>query len=523
MNGMDKVCPDESLLAAWIEKTLDADARVRLSGHLADCDDCRRSVALAASQVPCEAAQGGVNEVLLARLLGKGSSRWLWTSAAAAGLLVAAGLVLLRPERPVPDVTVAVRAPVPPAAAPVPAEPKKEPVREPERPAPVAELPVPAPQPKPPTPTPAPPLPAPVADLPKPAPVAVPEPPKEPVRNPAPATTTDYAKIFDSVFLGDPTGDLWLSRERAESAKVAPVERVGWQDVLSARGAAGCTLEARASLVLEKGAEAGVMLFKPDGAYRLLLTRGQALIDTEGTVQKWQIVSESQQIEFRELNGRVSLEARSDGLAALLLEGRGDLVVAGSARRAQVGREVVLSREGAVAELKADVRKKLARLVELRPKQSTAFAVSFDELKDEVRPFPYNLVSGRLVAGPSGGYYLMADSVIHPARPSEKPALVASLKPDRAFPASSGMVLKFRCRTNLSKVTLELGKYGIDHVPKARPGQWGEVEVPLRDFMFEGTPLIPSDLIEEIRFSGAGAARGGQLDLDGVQFLRRTR
>jgi hypothetical protein len=348
------------------------------------------------------------------------------------------------------------------------------------------------------------------------------EAPKEAPKPPSPATTTDYAKIFGPVVAAEPAGDLWVRRGRADSIKSGPVEFLGWEDVLSAPAGGGCSVDARATLVLEKGSEAGVMVFRPDEAYRLVLGRGAVLIDTEGTVQRWQVVGAAGQVELRDFNGRACVEPREQGLAALLLEGRGELVSGATARRVQPGREVVLSREGALNEQKADVQKRLARLFELRPKVSTAFAASFDERKDEVTPYPYALLAGRLVAGTSG-FYVMADRVPIPGSRNEQAALQAAIRPARPFPAASGMLLRFRYRTNLSKVTLAIGRYVVDFVPKARPGQWGDAELPLGAFSFEGTPLIPSDLVEELRLSGAGAVSTGQLDVDGVQFLRRSR
>ena len=84
------------------------------------------------------------------------------------------------------------------------------------------------------------------------------------------------------------------------------------------------------------------------------------------------------------------------------------------------------------------------------------------------------------------------------------------------------MVLKFRYRTTLPTFTVKLGKYAAD-LASRRVGQWGDLEVPLREFTFEGTPLLPTDLVEAIRFSGSFEKRSGQLDIDGVQFLRRVR
>jgi hypothetical protein len=463
-----------------------------------------------------------VDEGLLRRLLGAVRGHSWWPAAAAAGFLVAAGAAWFLssrvPEplpRPVPPpLAVKVPAPLidlPPTPAPVSVS------------APVVEAPVPVPQPKPVLPEPGFVPATPVVPSPKPVVPAVTEAPRvESPKVPSPATTTDYAKIFAPVVAAEPAGDLFVRRGRAEAAKSGPVELLTWEDALAAPGGGGCSVDGRATLALERGAEAGVMVFRPDDAYRLVLGRGAVMIDTEGTSQRWQVVGAGGQVELRDFNGRACVEPRGEGLAALLLEGRGEVVAGGAARWAQPGREVVLSREGTVTEQKADPRARIARLVELRPKASTAFAASFDERKDEVTAYPYALLAGKLVAGPTG-FHVMADRVPIPGSRTDQATLQAAIRPSRPFPAASGMLLRFRYRTNLSKVTLTLGRHAVEFVPKARPGQWGDAELPLGAFSFEGTPMIPSEPIEELRFSGAGAVSTGQLDVDGVHFLRRVR
>jgi hypothetical protein len=515
MSGMDRVCPDPSRLAAWVEKTLEPAERSALAVHFAECDECRRSVALTSTMPPAPAGLQPVDPALLARVLRAGRPARFWPLAAAAALALAVLAALLRPSPQTPPVTSAAPHPVPapepsrtvvavPAhveVAPRPVAVKPAPVPDegflPARPV-TEPAPVPAPKPL---------KPAPVAEAPRPAP---------------PTTTTDYAKIFGSLFVFEPAGELLVRRGRGEAAPLQGTERVGWQDALETRSGAGFNVDGRAAVALEKGAEAGLTVFTPDAAYRLSLAKSAAWIDTEGSVQHWQVLHGTSQVDLKAFNGRAVVEPRGDSLAVQLLEGRVDVVSGGAVKRGQVGREVVLSREGALGEQKAETQKRLARFLELRPKGGTAFAASFDEPKDEVKPFPYALVSGRLGGGP-GAWYLMADWAPVPAKPSEQGPLTAALRPDRAFPVTSGMVLRFRYRTNLTKVVLGLGRYESDLLPKARPGAWTDAEVPVSTFSFEGTPLLPTDAVEEIRFSGAGAAPGGRLDVDGVHFLRRAR
>jgi hypothetical protein len=521
MSGMDRVCPDPSRLAAWVEKTLEPAERSALGAHLADCDECRRSVALTATLAPAPEGRVPVDPALLARVLRAGRPARFWPLAAAAALALVAVLAgLLRPspkDPPAPTAT----ATATPAPAPAP-EPPRTVVAVPAHvdipPRPPAVKPAPSPDegflPARPLPEKAPKTadPAPVAEAPRPV----------PARIAPPATTTDFAKIFGSLFVFEPAGELLVRRERGEPALLQGAERVGWQDALETRSGAGFNVDGRASVALEKDAEAGLTVFTPDAAYRLSLAKSAAWIDTEGSVQHWQVLHGPSRVDLKAFNGRAVVEPRGDSLAVQLLEGRVDVVSGGAVRHGQVGREVVLSREGSLSEQKAETQKRLARFLELRPRGGTAFAASFDEPRDEVKPFPYALVSGRLGGGP-GAWYLMAERVPVPVRPAERGPLTAALRPDRGFSVTGGMVLRFRYRTNLSKLVLGLGRYESELLPRSKPGVWTDAEVPVAGFSFEGTPLLPTDAVEEIRFSSAGAAPGGQLDVDGVHFLRRAR
>ena len=83
-------------------------------------------------------------------------------------------------------------------------------------------------------------------------------------------------------------------------------------------------------------------------------------------------------------------------------------------------------------------------------------------------------------------------------------------------------MLRFRYRTTLPVFNVKVGKYSADFVSR-KPGQWADAEMPLREFSFEGTPMLPTDPVDSVRFSAFFEKRVGQLDIDGVQFLRRVR
>ncbi|HLY09073.1 MAG TPA: hypothetical protein VKW04_07225, partial [Planctomycetota bacterium] len=215
-----------------------------------------------------------------------------------------------------------------------------------------------------------------------------------------------------------------------------------------------------------------------------------------------------------------SVESRGDRVSAMLLDGAAELKIGSLAKKATVGQEVVLTSEGQIVEQKGEALKKLARFDELRPKLFMAFAATFDEKKDDPPLFPYSIVTGRLAPGPTGLY--LACEGPPSSKPGERMTIAGELRPDRAFSVASGMVLRFRYRSTLPSFTVKLGKYSADLAAR-RIGQWADMDVPLRDFSFEGTPLLPTDLVDAIRFSVSFEKRSGQLDIDGIQFQRRGR
>src|SRR5437762_12081058 len=89
MRDMGDFCPDPGALAGWLEQSLSAPERARVTAHLASCDECRRAVTIASAIEP--PAAGQVDELLLQRVVRTSRRRpWApWIGAAAAALLVA--------------------------------------------------------------------------------------------------------------------------------------------------------------------------------------------------------------------------------------------------------------------------------------------------------------------------------------------------------------------------------------------------------------------------------------------------
>jgi hypothetical protein len=513
MSTMIGPCPRPEDLAGWLEGSLSPEERGPLTAHLASCDDCRRTVEVAT--LVDEAPARPVDEVLLARIVTASRRRpaWTWAVAAAALLAVVLGIVLSRPApQAIPvaeEAPKAMEAPV--ARKDVPAVKVEEPpAKVEEKPQPVVEAPKPEPE-KPKTPPPVEPTKevAKVEEKPKPEP----EKPKEPVQPPPPVdTTTDLAAIFKPVYVVDPTGDL-----RLRGAKPGAFEQASFLDSVSTREGAGFTLDTHSSVALEKGAAAGFSWFKPDQAYTIHAAEGLVIVDTEGTTHSFRVTRGGATLLFPNLNGALAVEPRGDQVAATLLRGKADLRIGAETKKAVVGREVVLAADGKTAEQAGETRKKLDRLMALRPKSSTIFAASFDEKKDEVNPFPYTVLVGRVATGPSG---LFLEGI---AASGAKPEVAAALKPDRAIPVTSDMVVRFRYRTTLASFTVKLGQHQAVYVSKARPGQWAEGEIRRDAFTHEGVELVPSTEVSEVRFTGVVPKGTGTLEVDALQFLRRAR
>jgi hypothetical protein len=269
--------------------------------------------------------------------------------------------------------------------------------------------------------------------------------------------------------------------------------------------------------VLEKGSEAASPI-SSDDTYNLALDTGLVMLDTEGSSQKWQISFPNKgKLSFSSLNGRLAVQSRGERMSALLLDGSAEMKMGTLAKKAQIGEEIVLSRGGQVNEEKAPTQRLLARLDEIRPKTFTAFAATFDEKNDESQ-LSVRVVTGSASRGRRDSFAVGA------LRPSPaRRTWSAEVHLDRAFGVVSGMMIKFRYRSTLPSFAVKIGKYSVEVPSRAKAGQWAEAEIPLQAFSFEGTPMLPTDPVESLRFTGSLDKRSGQLDIDGVQFLRRVR
>jgi putative zinc finger protein len=538
MNHMGEHCPNPELLARWLEQTLGASERAQVLSHLAGCDDCRRAITLS-SAIGAPPA-GEVNEVLLQRVINASRRRRSirpWLSAAAAALMAVGLLVWLkRPASQEPDLSLHPPQPTTPAPVvpgrPVTPEPFVPPHPEPVKPVPPEKV---ESEPEKKTPDPVPPE-TPkeepkktvvAAEDPKPTPGTTKEDPAAVVKKLPGTTEPDLSGAFASLFMVDPSGDLWINRNGGEPLRAGRYEQVGYRDTLSAHDTAGAfALGGKATLALERGASATVAWKKAELAYALTLTQGTVMVDTEGEAQKWQVARGTTEVTFSNLNGRFVIEPRGEQLATVLLTGRCDLKIGTSnARRLDAGRdgrELLIAGDGKVAEKAADA-KKYARLAQLRPKDLTVFAATFEE-KDEIRPFPYTVPTGKLVQE-SFGTYLHADvpTSFYP-KAGEKVFASGGVKAERPIVSASNMVFRFRYRTNLPTFTVRLGNYSAVYTSRLKAGQWGDGEIALEAFESEGVTLLPKVELTDILFQApVDGKKVGTLDVDGLQFLRLAR
>jgi hypothetical protein len=510
MSTMIGPCPTPDDLAAWLEGGLSPQEHGTVTSHLAACDDCRRAVGVAS--LVDEAPARALDEVLLARVVTASRRRpvWMWAVAGALLVALALGFVLFRPA-PQPEVRSTADAPKIPGPVVIrenPPAPEPVVAPTPEAPKPVVKV---DEKPEPPKPEESKPV-VKVEEKPEPPkPAPEPEKPREVVKETPKETVTDLSTVFGPVFMVDPTGDLWL-----RGAKAGAFEQAGYKDTFSSREGAGFTLDARASVALEKGAAAGLSWFKPDQAYTVHSESGLVMVDTEGATYSFRVTRGGATVVFSNLNGCLAVEPRGDQVAATLLRGKSDLKIGAEVRKAEVGREIVLAADGKTTQQPGETKKKLDRLMALRPKSSTIFAASFDEKKDEVSPFPYKVLVGRVSTGPSG---LFLEAV----KAGDKLEVAAALQPDRAISVTSDMVVRFRYRTTLPSFTVRLGQHAATFVAKTRTGQWADGEIRRDAFAFEGVTLEPSAEVAEVRFTGVVPRNVGSLEVDAVQFLRRAR
>lgn len=480
-------------MARWIEGNLPTSDRADLARHLAACDDCRRTVALAAEalEMKPEPLEAGAEERWLRRL--RRPRARIWSAAAAAAVLLLACGLLVWKRRPAP------------------------PVPEPER---ISK----SEDPKPPR-----------TDLPTAArsdetPAGVPksEIADEPSGDSRAARSEEFARAetrrphetrsdpYEPLVLLDGSGDLWFSRsEGEEPARVSGAFRAGYRRLLQARtAAASFTVDGRATVAIEKETKVWVAQSRRENAYVLDVADGAAFVDTEGMSQAWRVLWGTVQIFLPSVHGRIFLLAVTESLELHVLQGKIEVAHSGSAETLEGGRSLSLDPSGAIGKKAGDAaenKRRLARLAQIRPSFRTAFLATFDETA-ETRPFGYTIANGRMRNDPSPkiGNFLLGES-------TADSSACAALRLDREVRYLNGMVLRFGYRTNVDALSLQAGKYVGRVTLEVSKESWRTAEVPIEMLEDEGVPIVSGEPIREIRFA---LNEIGTLEIDAVELVR---
>ncbi len=518
-------CPGSERAAACAEGRLDPAEESAFLEHCAECEDCRRELAmlmLSRGEVLSSPPPAGISPRVRRAVLRaverergprpstaarRARPRPRYGVAAAAAILIAlAGAAIfaqLRTARPGPARPVAADRPeirpAPPDLPPPPAEAAPEPLppappEERPRPAGPAEVREPVPQ-----------------GEPAPRPEVRPEPPPRPEPGPGetrpegpPPAPAMAIRALSPVLVTDVSGAL-SGRRRGAKEKLAGAARLGEGDVLSAEKPSGFRIEGDHPVVLGEGAVASVAYAAQEQAPYLRLHSGEAVVDSTGPT-RW-IVSD----------GRVSVAVHKAVARFAVFPAEEKLVVmavseplhvhpdGGRAWRVAAGQELAVGRSGAEVRASdpADVRRKQAFFDAGRPRQRTVFYASCD---------PADARRGHVFVQ-EGGYF-RGEALL--SREGAGRTCSAAISPNPRFCWREGLVLRFRFMTNATALQaalrVEEGKYTLFKtiaVERRNVNQWQAATVPLalaglnfrRDDGAASLTVGPRDMIDSLRFS----------------------
>lgn len=517
MNG---ICPNLDRLAAWIEGSLSDKERPALAAHLAQCDDCRRTVELAAiaMETKAEPLVPGAEERWL-RAIRRPKARW-WSWAAAAGVFLAISILaiakLAKSEPPQPQ----------PQPTPTADQPKKKEEEAPKI-VPKHEKKVEEPN-------------VGIRDIvthkppggEKPEEAVAEEPKKEEPKKEDPAvkrdTKVDMSGRYEPLAIADGSGDLWMKKSEGEEfAKIDGTTRAGYGQLIESRKThASFTIEGSATVAIEPETKVWIARSKEEKNYVLSIDAGVAFLDTEGMRQAWQFFCGAASVLMPQVQGRIFVQALQEQLEIHVLQGK--VEIAGGT--VDSGRSIRVDRTGKAQTAKAEsgfVKKSLERLYKIRPAMRTVFAANFDETDPKTHPYQIILGSTRRDDSPKVLQYVRAEGATG--------AMVAKsgggtaeagigIKFGREVTYLNGMVIRFKYRTNASILEVRAGKYSGKVSVKPSDGKWLTAEIPIEILEEEGVPIVSGDSIQEIFFNlPKDANRVGSLDVDGVELTRSAR
>lgn len=490
-------CPSAEQVAAYVDGRLDAGEAARYLEHCAECEDCRRTLALLAQprepqKVPAEVEARAVAS--LRRALGSERDRGLKAPrrlhlprrtpsasplgiAIAAGVLVAlAGLLLVgrRPAMPGSAVHEVAQKPseapleAPPEdrlpivrPGPVPVPPTKPAPEEPPNP-PIAPRPEPKPEP-PPSPV--------VEDPPRPEERKAEDPPRV-------ASHTVVARSLSDLQITDITGSLSVRRKGAKAKEhLAGVARLGDGDLVTADKTASFRVEGRHPVVLAESASVSMAYVAQEQAPWLRLHSGEALVDSTGS-SRWVVTDGIVAVAVKPARARFTA---TRGDARLVLGSLSEPLYVqtdgGDVRTLHPGEELEVGRSS--EDLRrtdpAVAARKNAMFESARPKTRTIFYTSCDPTDAKREHFFVQ-----------EGTWFKNEALLSQYRGERERAAASSIAPNPRFAWRGSLLLRFRvmsnCRSVETQMRVEDRKYTLwKAVPLDRKSreQWTVVEIPL--------------------------------------------
>ena len=495
-------CPGPELAAAYADGRLDAAESARYLEHCADCDECRRTVAIL-FQTRGDAAVPPALEARALSALRRSLDRdrtpraFRRTSVprpqtSPAGLLAAAALlvgfvalVVAARQRPVrlPEVREVARKASVPEPAPVP-EPASVPFLEiPRREAPPAPEPAPGPRvetPRPEEPRPEVPVEAVARELPKSDETRVEEPSKVP-------SHTVAARTLSEIQVTDIAGPLTVHRKGAKTKeRLSGVARLGEGDVLSTDKPASFQVEGRHPVVLCENTSISMAYVPQEQAPWLHVQSGEAVVDSTAP-SRWVVTDGQVAVAVKPAKARFSAARRDSRLAlaahteTIYLQPDG-----GALHSVRPGEELQVARASAeVRPVDAAVASRRAATFEAaRPRQRTVFYTSCDPVDAKREHFFVQ-----------EGTWYRNEALLSRERADRTAA--AAIAPNPRFAWRDNLLLRFRYATNGKMVEAQMRvdekRYTLVHplaVDRRSRDQWLSAEIP---FALSGWPVFRRD------------------------------
>lgn len=512
-------CPESDVLAAHADGGLEPEESARLLEHAADCESCRREMAL------LELSRAGAGTGLPARLRAKALKSALRPArvrsfpraaggrpavafVAAAVALLAAGLLIAAwrkeppssPAKPKPAVA-KVELPAPPPEPPLPPQivTRTEPPAPIDPPKPEPSVPVPAPEPPKVEPAPAP---EPAPDLPK-----VGETKTEPAAPPAHVVAT---RALSEIQLTDFSGAVSIKRKgSASKERPSGMARLSDGDVLSCEKPAGFRVGGVHPVVLGDNTTVSLAWAAQDQAPYIHVRAGEVTVDSTGPT-RWIVSDGTVAVAIKQAQARFAAAPGKGLRVSALTEPIYVQPDGGALRAVRPGEEIEVAKASVETRpLEAGrIDRTLASFNAARPRQRTIFFTSCDPSDAKREHFFVQ-----------EGSFLKNEALLSKDRPDR--SMAVALAPNPRFTWRPGLVLRFRVRTNAQVVTASVRsderRYTLLKdvaIPRDRMNAWVAVELPLpvtegamgfsRDDGMNTLTFTPDDKYDLLRFEAKG-------------------